>query len=133
MMPGPRRVLQRRCPSPRPDVLILLQQIFQPAPRRPLLKRQLLPAQSGLPRGDCWWQCLGGKERRGSGGCGVGGTGDRGAKSPGSMSVACWACVGPAPAAKPGALRARELRVCACVFGGKGTKRRVREGGWLIK
>nr|CAI9701880.1 unnamed protein product [Rangifer tarandus platyrhynchus] len=51
-MRGPRRVLQRRCPSLRPDVLILLQQILQPAPRRPLAERRLLPVRRGLqPRG----------------------------------------------------------------------------------
>lgn len=49
VMRGPRRVLQRRCPSLRPDVLILLQQILQPAPRRPLAERRLLAVRPGLP------------------------------------------------------------------------------------
>lgn len=35
VMPGPRRVLQRHCPSPRPNVLILLQQILQLLPANP--------------------------------------------------------------------------------------------------
>lgn len=119
-------------PSPRPNVLVLLHQILHPAPRRPLPERQLLPGSPGPPpRGllaalsgragaaqERWLRrCRRGGPRRGESGRHVSG-----------LLGLCWSCSRRCA----GSIRS-EQGACMRLFGGEGTKSRVREEGGVRK
>lgn len=122
---GLRRVLQRRCPSPLPDVLILLQQILQPAPRLPSQDVNFFQPGLACRRGGCWRPYLGEKERRRAAVVALGTEGRR-------FRAACPWLVGlvsvlrPQPSLEQLCASSRASVVCVP---GEGTKSRAREGG----
>lgn len=131
MLPGPRRVLQRRRPSPRPDgSILLLPQILPPAPRRPPCS-QLLPARPRPPPRGPWAEV---SAQQGAAVVVVVVVAVVALGTAGREVRAAWPWLAglvwvllPPPSLEHSRERGACVRVCVR---GEGTKRRVREGGW---